>query len=309
MSRFRKGLLESGTFVGLQALESRNLMSVAVNLSQDGFLEISGDQAPDTVQVQVQQTYGGVQAKIVANGTSFTLPPNAVRHMSIRTGAGNDKVEVTTFGDVAPLSIHVDAGAGNDKIKGVALGVSYTNDWNDMVNLGLTGGDGNDVIELATDNGQVSASGGAGNDKITILNLGLFYGRTQFVYGDDGDDTITNLGETSVWMYGGAGNDLLLGGVASETFDGGSGRNLIKGGAGNDQFNFNENGNDTIFGEAGYDTLYVRSAKGSVNFDGGDDWDSVGFEPGAFLFHQNNKGSRFLADSIWQFNADGGGKG
>ena len=76
------------------------------------------------------------------------------------------------------------------------------------------------------------------------------------VFGQDGDDTITHLGDTSVPVifYGGLGDDLLVGNAADETFFGGLGNDTLKGGAGNDWLDCGR-GNDIAIGGAGEDTL------------------------------------------------------
>lgn len=75
------------------------------------------------------------------------------------------------------------------------------------------------------------------------------------VYSGRGDDRViaTSLMRTAE-IYGGDGNDLLVGGFASDEIDGGAGIDRIWGGLGND-FLFGGDGNDFIYGREGSDVL------------------------------------------------------
>ena len=157
---------------------------------------------------------------------------------------------------------------------------------------------------IKENDGKLLVDAGAGNDRITLFGN---FNRNIEINGGDGDDFIdlsglTINGDHSVIIWGGAGNDTIIGaaglniifgdmGVArieekeeedgnksykyvaeanvdanvagQDTIYGGSNRDIIFGGAGIDQIN-GGTGNDLIFGDGG-----------RVLFDGADNWASV----------------------------------
>jgi hypothetical protein len=154
--------------------------------------------------------------------------------------------------------------------------------------LTVTGTSGDDVIALASDGANVTATlngtpsqtfalssitsivvnGNAGNDSITIessmpASLGVS------VQGGPGDDTIQG-GPGNDTLGGGVGNDFILGGPGDDLIHGGAGDDSIGGGQGNDIL-YGGLGNDTITGGAGNDTI-TGGAGGNVLHGGlGDD--------------------------------------
>jgi Ca2+-binding RTX toxin-like protein len=102
--------------------------------------------------------------------------------------------------------------------------------------------------------GGLAIDGGKGDDYIHVddnvhADLGL--------YGGEGDDTI----------MGGAGNDLIIGGEGNDTIHGGAGKDYIMG---------NE-GDDKLYGDTGQDTL-ITDAYDSVVDPGNDKGDKSFFE-------------------------------
>lgn len=80
----------------------------------------------------------------------------------------------------------------------------------------------------------------------------------------DPSKTITGFPQ---FIYGGDGNDTITGSGGNDSIDGGSGNDRIHGGAGNDEITGGD-GADTLLGEAGDDTL--RGGAGDDFLDGGD---------------------------------------
>lgn len=74
---------------------------------------------------------------------------------------------------------------------------------------------------------------------------------SDYVDGKGGDDCIVG-GDGSDWLSGSAGNDVLLGGNDSDALSGGTGNDKLYGGAGSDAMNGND-GNDLLDGQAGND--------------------------------------------------------
>lgn len=102
----------------------------------------------------------------------------------------------------------------------------------------------NDVI-TSDNKGSVTIDGGAGNDSI----IGGKYNDT--LYGGAGNDTI----------YGNDGNDMIYGGAGDDVLYGGSGDfNYLFGDAGNDLLVGDENSRyDYLYGGTGDDTIYANS--------------------------------------------------
>ena len=108
--------------------------------------------------------------------------------------------------------------------------------------------DGNDTVENDVKN--VYISGGKGNDYIHTE-----YNNNGSVSGDAGDDTIIAYKGTHLTLNGGAGNDSLWGGVNSDTLIGGSG---------NDIFVYKlSQGTDYITDFSGGDMLKILKTNGS----------------------------------------------
>jgi hypothetical protein len=138
--------------------------------------------------------------------------------------------------------------------------------------LSVTAGNGGDDITVTRDAaGQILINGGAisvqGEDQPTLTNT------TDIdVVGGNGNDTISleapPAGQplpTTAHLFGGNGNDTLIGGAGNDTLDGGAGDDRVVGGkgadtaflgAGNDTFVWNNgDGSDKVEGQAGFDTL------------------------------------------------------
>ena len=163
--------------------------------------------------------------------------------------AANDKV---TLNGPTVQGMSIDLGGGKDELVANTVGVSYdlrlsnvetvtTGDMDDSIVLRsavkngvFAMGGGVDTLDLQgsgnslTVSGVDSISGGAGTDRIVVLDaVGVS------IKSGAGDDHLT----------GGAGNDRLRGGFGADTLIGGEGNDLLVGGA----------GKDTMTGGAGAD--------------------------------------------------------
>lgn len=189
--------------------------------------------------------------------------------VSVEGTVGNDDilaqnngsaVEITLNGVIAGTvnraeNLVIDALSGNDSI-GVITG-------GDLANTSITGGDGDDIVNLFGNNsGNFVVDGGAGTDSISgpdgtstfrayggsgndAISFGLAGGEA---FGGDGDDFISgSSGNDSI--YGEAGNDILASGA---------GNDIVSGGADNDLLLWSENGgNDTLQGGTGSDAVSI----------------------------------------------------
>ena len=98
--------------------------------------------------------------------------------------------------------------------------------------------------------------GNNGNDKITNHTS-----LKSSLYGGNGNDTIVG-GSNKDYISGYRGNDKLYGRAGSDTILGGSGDDLISGWT----------GNDTLRGDSGKDTIYGYKGNDTIQGGSGDDW-------------------------------------
>lgn len=115
-----------------------------------------------------------------------------------------------------------------------------------------------------------------------ITNTGKIIGTISL---DAGNDVYNGVdGRLSGTIFGGAGNDLLRGGIDNDTFQGeadndklygGKGNDLLSGDAGNDALQ-GDDGNDTLLGGTGVDTLYGGLGKDTLT--GGSEKDTFVFK-------------------------------
>ena len=118
---------------------------------------------------------------------------------------------------------------------------------------------GSEVLIGATTGGSdVSINPASGGLSVTVDGVTQTYsGITQVtVFGQQGNDSVivsSNV-TTPVWVFGGAGNDLLRGGSGNDVLIGGAGTDVIIGGNGRDLL-IGGDGTDIIIGDAGDDIL------------------------------------------------------
>ena len=212
---------------------------------------------------------GGLNDWIDGVAGNDTLDGGSYGADTLVGGGGFDWV---VFNTRSPFWAGVEVRLGNEKlydgwihekifsVEGV-IGTKF----NDLIyggapNEKLVGGGGNDVIDGL--GGNDTLVGGAGSDTIyggfgddlldysdetTGVNVSMITGIATAL---SGADTFYQIEQ----IYGGSGNDTLIGTIGSETLWGGAGHDFINGGAQND-FLYGGNGNDTIDGAAGNDRL------------------------------------------------------
>ena len=101
----------------------------------------------------------------------------------------------------------------------------------------------------------IQVFGRAGNDQLT-LDTSSGPMPTTYLFGEDGNDTLT----------GGSGNDVLIGGPGQDTLIGGRGNDTLFGEDGDDIFVWNPgDGSDVIEGGAGVDLLVFNGANVGEN--------------------------------------------
>ena len=187
-------------------------------------------------------------------------------------GTGNDTYIVDNVGDVVTETSTVAT-----EIDTVQSLVTYTLGAN-VENLTLTGtvkidGTGNELANVLRGNSAINTLDGLdGNDTI-------YAGDSDTAHGGNGNDTLISE-NTGTWSYlwGEAGDDVLVGGSFSGMFAGGLGSDTIIGGAGinfiwgdDQELGAGSGGNDTITGGNGYDYVVAGAGDDLVyGNDGGD---------------------------------------
>ncbi|MBM81813.1 MAG: hypothetical protein CMJ78_14650 [Planctomycetaceae bacterium] len=133
--------------------------------------------------------------------------------------------------------------------------------------------DGEPTFALTMPIDRLGIDAQAGDDNITVdvkpSTLGRFVIDTRevVVIAGDGDDVIDGSGsQQSLFLNGGAGDDLLIGGISADLLAGAHGDDTLEGRSGNDHL-FAGHGNDILLADGGQDLLYADH--GDNQLDGG----------------------------------------
>lgn len=185
------------------------------------------------------------------------------------TGNGGNSVTITYNGSSQTLTankIIADTGDGNTHITLRNVGVGIT----------ITGGDGNNVLDLGANDGVFTF--GNGNNTIIGTNSGdtitVGDGNNVIIDGDGNDTIIAGNGNNYIdsgagndFIQVGTGNNLLIGGLGNNAIRAGSGNNIIIGGqATSVASTFTNQGNTyTLFGPNGSNTISNAGAVGDGN--------------------------------------------
>jgi Ca2+-binding RTX toxin-like protein len=276
------------------------LLGLGITLDLAGVFNSSGsgqndpNSNDDPISTKSGETWTGANddditalatAKVHAGGGDDNL--DAFGDATVFGGAGDDDIVAKNAGPTY-------GEAGNDSINAYR-GTSFGNDGNDTLfaywDADVYGGRGKDLIDFS---GTGTAYGGGGGDQLTTTFRGIGHGDggNDTIYaggeawGDDGDDLfqIELASKTILSVYGGAGNDTMLGnGPITSTLYGGAGNDLmtsldlvIHGDDGNDTLSSGYEGSTTLFGGNGNDVLSGDDALGGA----GDDTISASFGTG-----------------------------
>lgn len=130
----------------------------------------------------------------------------------------------------------------------------------------ISGGGGNDKVELVQVPVPATISGGSGADMLiggAAADKILGGPGKDFIAGNGGDDEL--LGEEgNDRVTGGSGNDKLKGGGGEDSLFGGGGDDTLSGGAGGDLLNGNR-GDDLLVGGGGFDVLIGGAGHNILN--------------------------------------------
>ncbi|WP_272942224.1 S8 family serine peptidase [Candidatus Regiella insecticola] len=190
--------------------------------------------------------------------------------------------------------VNITGGKGDDTLTGNAK-----NNWlaGGLGSDTFFGGDGDDVLLIDAEDRPENIHGGAGRDIVYVLGdqgiyLDVFKAEVEMAIGGRGDDFFIANGNSTVYLQGGEGNDVLMGGTAADVLAGESGDDNLFAGAGNDVLRGHK-GNDRLYGGldddlleggSGSDTLYggdgddiLKGGAGDDFLDGGEGHDVVEF--------------------------------
>ena len=261
-----------------ESLEMRRLLSVTVE-QQGSWLFISGTSSADIVTVD---DAGSNALKVLDNG-QFVAQKWSIDNVVLKTFGGSDQVYIKS--GKTNVQFQIDLGSGNDWLE-PGYGKHY-----------ITGGSGIDSVSYAkmgtdmyiTNNGGWTGYRAGGSvtqeDKIST--------DVEALYGGSGNDAIVGNNNVANYLYGGAGNDILMGGNQDDYLQGDDGNDSMWGHAGNDTFH-GGNGSDSMVGGIGNDLFYARDGWAGVDTVIGDNNWGVN-EPGSF--------DRVYGDTIDKLNS------
>ena len=292
-----------------------------VVLDRTGTVHVAMTEGHDTVTLRRD----GGQVVVRRNGVSTSFGAADVKALRIERSSGNDTISVSfalpctidggagndviTVGDGRMSLV---GGEGDDVVvAGVGAHRIRLGDGNDRSTTGagndtIEAGDGNDTITTGPGGDRIFADIGdgvfaRGDDSITTA------GGYDTIYTGDGDDTVRagaghdlveghppvgeggfgTAGGGGKLIFGGDGDDVLLGGNGASTVFGGAGSDRIEGqhepdyldgGSGDDQIggqsgfeNFVPPAGDTVIGGDGHDNLGGSRGPDMIFGDGGDD--------------------------------------
>jgi Ca2+-binding RTX toxin-like protein len=250
----------------------------AVTFSFDGgLLTVTGTNQAETITVRSDPATGNVFVNNQLTGATLATLDGLV----VNANGGNDTLNVSQLASSLDRA-ELNGGGGNDVFLGGA-GEEVINggagddtvvrpNSGDTIDLGL-GEDGvvfdgtadDDVIIVRR---QVTTEGPFVVVQLNTQTIEVLFrnSETVTVNGLGGDDLIVTDPSQFIWsmhLNGGAGDDVLMGGVVGDVLNGGGGRDalvgrggddVLRGGAGNDALDGGD-GNDYLLGEGGRDKL------------------------------------------------------
>jgi Ca2+-binding RTX toxin-like protein len=226
-------------------------------LTSDGSCTVAGSVANCGVATGVQLLLGDRDDSLALS----TAPLSAATAIRVDAGPGND-----TLTDQPGPDTYL-GGPGND---------SFVNGAPDGYPDAFAGGDGRDSVSyFGSADVRITADGVADDGTAGEGdNVGT---DVEDLFGGDGDDVIVGTDAANT-LVGGAGNDFIEGRGGDDNLAGGDGDDTMRGGAGADAVS-GDAGDDALYGEAGGDTL--AGGAGADALYGGDDGDLLSGGDGA----------------------------
>lgn len=275
--------------VDASALGAANLLVLDGEDLSQGSLELIGGAGNDTL-------HGGLNDDTISGGDgNDILEGGGIGTDTVDGGNGNDQIRANAHGWIsggegndtitgfsrAPGAFirSIDAGGGDDTI---IFGGIVGSRINLVLQAGaLQGGAGTDTLSPggpmlldmdvfdAASTGIERLSGGffVGSDRDNILDFATFAAGSfadLIVKGARGSDVLTAQStEGSVWLYGGHGEDLIIGAERGDSLFGDAGDDRISGGSGGDDIEGGL-GQDRMSGNGGPDIFLISTAEEST---------------------------------------------
>lgn len=220
------------------------LPQIPVVTSTGGNINVNGTNGRDFIIISpLSAGQALVRAQNPDSGYSSIAPFALTGTITVSTGAGNDRIDLTSM----PNDSLLDAGADDDYVSG---GVG-----NDTI----IGGSGNDAINANRGNNVVwgdivgEQDLPAGGDDVLSALMGndVMYGGggADQIFSGDGNDFV-NAGQGDDQVGTGDGDDRVFGGQGNDVISGGAGNDVIAGSGGEDHL-FGDSGNDLVIGGLG----------------------------------------------------------
>lgn len=220
-------------------------------------------EAAGTYYINVRPADGGAGATF-ADINTYVMNVSVTGHVTQSSPMQGDDIIDGGAGDDVLFGVgnfdRIYGGTGDDLIVGGSDGAEiHGGDGNDIIYGGggtIYGEDGDDVIYGGAEseyirggNGNDLMDGGGGEntldygDKVAAISLALSGANdTHVKVGGITEDTIRNFAN----VYGGSGNDVLIGDDRSNLLFGMKGDDILRGGGGNDVLNGGDGGNDWV---------------------------------------------------------------
>jgi len=193
---------------------------------------------------------------------TVTMDLNGIEHIQLNALGGADNITVNDLSGTGVTQVSIDLaslpGSGADSVT-------------------VNGTKGDDVIAVQGQGGSLTV---AGLPELVTVSASEATDAL-VVAGGSGSDTLSaallQVGNTTLTLDGGSGNDTIIGSQGDDILLGGDGNDIVTGGrgndtarlgAGNDTFIWNPgDGSDTVEGQAGTDTLVFNGANIGENID------------------------------------------
>jgi Ca2+-binding RTX toxin-like protein len=249
----------------------------------DGSATVEGQGGTDTLQFKGSADDDGItisgvggHAQVVRGTTNDTIDLDDVERIRIQAGAGADGITIFDLAGTDVKQVAIDlvlAGGVGDGEKDSMLVLGT--DGNDTVTVGISGALVSVTglpaqVTIAHVDGidQLTIRGEDGNDAISAATIPA--SKLQFgVFGGDGNDLIIGSAGNN-GLQGDLGNDTLRGGAGDDSLGGDYGNDRLEGGVGEDSLNGGV-GNDLLLGGADDDFLVGIDGDDTINGGAGDD--------------------------------------
>jgi Ca2+-binding RTX toxin-like protein len=258
-----------------ESLESRRYLNAS--LDENGLLTVFGTPGNDVVHM----CEDGKLTQVIVNGQVTTFRTADIKAIMVDVGKGDDEVILGRRNAPAVLlggagDDTLSGGNGNDQIYG-GPGNDYMfgRDGDDIMVGGpgsdqFIGGNGRDTADYSSRTEDLRIRVGWKWDDGALDEGDNVMDDIEVVLGGSGNDEILTCVDRPIEIWGGAGNDTLIGGPGNDTLYGNEGDDSLVGGRGNDYLadappgSNRHGGNDTLRGQGGDDTLVAISGSNTL---------------------------------------------